>query len=186
MRRIAAPLLSGLLLLSGLVCARADVAPPQETPLFAADVAAGKLPPVADRLPKIPRIVDLPAMKRETGHPGGTWKMLMSDQRDLRMMTIYSYARLVVFDEELHFIPDILQSIEVSDDKVFTMHLREGHKWSDGELFTAEDFRYYWDDVANNPMLSPSGPNAATTRSGSTAPCSNDTARSKRSRPFLR
>ena len=35
------------------------------------------------------------------GQPGGTWRMLMGDQRDLRMMTVYSYARLVVFDEKL-------------------------------------------------------------------------------------
>jgi peptide/nickel transport system substrate-binding protein len=38
------------------------------------------------------------------------------------------------------------------------LHLREGHKWSDGAPFTSEDFRYWWDDVANNPNLSPSGP----------------------------
>lgn len=159
--RLLRSLCASLVLLAGPVAARADVATPQETPYFAADVAAGKLPPVAERLPKTPRIVDLPAMKRETGQPGGTWRMLMSDQRDLRMMTVYSYARLVVFDDTLHFVPDILQSIEVADDKVFTLHLREGHRWSDGQPFTAEDFRYYWDDVANNKTLSPSGPNAA-------------------------
>ncbi|MFQ5785000.1 MAG: ABC transporter substrate-binding protein, partial [Alphaproteobacteria bacterium] len=31
-------------------------------------------------------------------------------------------------------------------------------KWSDGQPFTSEDFRYYWEDVANDPMLSPAGP----------------------------
>jgi peptide/nickel transport system substrate-binding protein len=154
-------LLAALLALIGIAGARAEVPTPRETPLFQADVAAGKLPPAAERLPKYPRIVDLPSMRRETGRPGGTWRMLMSDQRDLRMMTIYSYARLVTFDDKLHFVPDILQSIEVDDDKVFTMHLREGHKWSDGKAFTAEDFRYYWEDIANNHDLSPTGPNAA-------------------------
>lgn len=134
---------------------------PVETPFFEADVAAGKLPPVADRLPKLPRIIDLKAMGREIGEPGGTWRMLMGDQRDLRMMTVYSYTRLVVFDDKLHLVPDLLQSLDNQNDKVFTLHLREGHKWSDGEAFTAEDFRYYWDDVANNKKLSPSGPNLA-------------------------
>jgi peptide/nickel transport system substrate-binding protein len=152
-------LLGLFLLLSGFAAAQAQVATPQETPYFLHDVETGKLPPVAQRLPLHPRIVDLPAMQRETGKPGGTWRMLMGDQRDLRMMTIYSYARLVVFDEKLNFVPDILESIEIDADKVFTLHLREGHKWSDGEPFTAEDFRYYWEDVANDPVLSPSGPN---------------------------
>ena len=92
--------------------------------------------------------------------------MLMGDQRDLRMMTVYSYTRLVVFDDKLHLVPDILQSLDNQDDKVFTLHLREGHKWSDGEPFTAEDFRYYWDDVANNAKLSPSGPNLALLAAG--------------------
>ncbi len=131
----------------------AEPASPIETPYYAAEVAAGKLPPVAERLPKTPRVVDLPALGRETGQPGGTWRMLMGDQRDLRMMTVYSYARLVVFNEKFEIVPDILQSIDSDQDKVFTLHLREGHKWSDGQPFTAEDFRYYWEDVANNPRM---------------------------------
>ena len=157
----------GLVLLLGCIGARADEAAPAatvaplETPYFAAQVADGALPPVAERLPKTPRVIDLPAMGRETGKPGGTWRMLMGGQRDLRMMTVYSYARLVVFDDKLDIVPDILQSIDIDQDKVFTLHLRPGHKWSDGQPFTAEDFRYYWEDVANNPRLSPSGPNLA-------------------------
>ena len=134
---------------------------PVETPILAADVAAGKLPPVAERLPKQPRVIDLPSMGRETGLPGGTWRMLMGDQRDLRMMTVYSYTRLVVFDEKYDLVADILESLDNQDDKVFTLHLRDGHRWSDGHPFTAEDFRYYWEDFANNKKLSPSGPNLA-------------------------
>jgi peptide/nickel transport system substrate-binding protein len=30
-------------------------------------------------------------------------------------------------------------------------------KWSDGEPFTTDDFRYYWEDVANNSDLQPGG-----------------------------
>ncbi len=162
MRAKAAVVIVGLLgLLSGLTTANAQTAAPQESPFFADEVKAGTLPPVAERLPKNPRIIDLPALKLQTGVFGGTWHMLMGDQRDLRMMTLYSYSRLVVFNEQLHLVPDILQSLDVSEDKVFTLHLREGHKWSDGQPFTAEDFRYYWEDVANNRALNPSGPDAA-------------------------
>ena len=49
-------------------------------------------------------------------------------------------------------------AIDSEDDRVFTLHLRKGHRWSDGAPFTTEDFRYWWEDVANHPELSPSGP----------------------------
>ena len=32
-------------------------------------------------------------------------------------------------------VPDILESIDVKDDRVFTMKLRKGHRWSDGQPF---------------------------------------------------
>ena len=43
---------------------------------------------------------------------------------------------------------------------IFTFHLRQGHSWSDGQPFTTEDFRYCWEDVANNKELSPDRPAA--------------------------
>ena len=78
--------------------------------------------------------------------------------RDTRLFTIYGYARLVGYDRNLNIVPDILESLEVKDGRMFTLHLRRGHRWSDGQPFTSEDFRYYWEDVANNKELSPSGP----------------------------
>jgi peptide/nickel transport system substrate-binding protein len=77
------------------------------------------------------------------------------------MMTIYGYARLVVFNHRLELEPDILESIENDGSRRYTLTLREGHRWSDGQPFTAEDFRYWWEDVANNKRLSPGGPPAA-------------------------
>ena len=43
-----------------------------------------------------------------------------------------------------------MSKIDVQDGRIFTLYLRKGHKWSDGHPFTAEDFRYYWEDVATN------------------------------------
>ncbi len=138
--------------------AAADPAAPRETPFLAADVAGGKLPPVSQRIPEEPRIVDLKAMGREIGRSGGTLRLLMGDQRDIRYMTIYGYARLMVFNTKTELEPDILKNVDVEEGRIFTLHLRKGHKWSDGHPFTAEDFRYFWDDVANNKRLSPGGP----------------------------
>ena len=82
----------------------------------------------------------------------------MAGPKDTRMMVVYGYARLVGLTPSLTFAPDILKAIDVQDGRVFTMHLRQGMKWSDGQPFTAEDFRYWFEDVASNPKLSPSGP----------------------------
>ena len=137
------------------VCAAAAY---QETPYFAERVGNGGLPPVAERVPAKPRLIDLSAPTLSTGTPGGTLRLLMGDQRDIRMMTIYGYARLVVFNQKSELEADILESFDVDQSRVFTLHLRPGHKWSDGHAFTTEDFRYFWEDVANNDKLNPGGP----------------------------
>ncbi|TCO79599.1 peptide/nickel transport system substrate-binding protein [Plasticicumulans lactativorans] len=128
-----------------------------ETPSLQAQVDAGALPPVAMRLPATPRVIDLPAMGRELGRHGGTVRTLLGGQKDIRMMTLYGYARLVAFDPDLNLVPDLLESFTVDEGRVFTLHLRAGHRWSDGQPFTAEDFRYAWEDVLNNPELSAVG-----------------------------
>lgn len=130
----------------------------EEVPALADRVAAGELPPVAERLPLEPRVIDLAVSGREPGRYGGTLRMLMGNSQDIRMVNVYGYARLVGYDRNFELQPDILESIEVERDRVFTLHLREGHKWSDGAPFTSEDFRYFWEDVALNEELSPFGP----------------------------
>ena len=129
-----------------------------ETEMFAKDVAAGKLPPVDKRLPATPLLAKMDEPDMQIGKHGGTLNMLIGRSRDVRLMAVYGYARLVGFDRNLNLAPDLLHSIDAKDDKVFTLKLRRGHRWSDGQPFTAEDFRYFWDDVANNAELSPSGP----------------------------
>ena len=129
-----------------------------EPPTLVRAILNGQLPRLAQRLPRQPRVIDLPAMGRQPGRYGGTWRMLMGDQRDIRMISLYGYTRLVVFDEKGDLVPDILYKVDVEEGRIFTLHLREGHRWSDGHPFTAEDFRYWWDDFANNERLSPGGP----------------------------
>ncbi|MCH8951702.1 MAG: hypothetical protein IID49_06215, partial [Proteobacteria bacterium] len=49
-----------------------------ETPALAGRVAAGELPPVAERVPDEPLVVDLAARKREPGLHGGTLRMFVT------------------------------------------------------------------------------------------------------------
>jgi peptide/nickel transport system substrate-binding protein len=133
---------------------------PVEPPMLREDVKSKKLPPVKQRLPEQPMVVAMDGKAVVPGQHGGTLNMLIGRTRDVRMMMVYGYARLVGYDSNLKIVPDLLESIDVKDDRVFTMKLRKGHKWSDGAPFTTDDFRYYWEDVANNRDLSPSGPPA--------------------------
>ena len=139
-----------LLLIGGLSPAHAAL---QETPFFEKAVASGELPPVAIRVPREPALAELETI----GRPGGDLRMLMASPKDTRLMTVYGYARLVAYTAALALVPDILERIDVEDGRSFTLHLRAGHRWSDGQPFTAEDFRYWFEDVAENRQLSPSG-----------------------------
>jgi peptide/nickel transport system substrate-binding protein len=130
----------------------------QETPMFADRVKSGALPPVDQRIPQQPSIVTHFSGSDGPGRSGGQINMLITSARDTRLMTLYGNARLIVYDDQFKLQPDILESYDVKDNKEFTFHLRAGHRWSDGEPFTTEDFRFFWEDVANNKELSPGGP----------------------------
>ena len=129
----------------------------KETPSLQAAVDAGKLPPVTERLPAVPR-VSVSGPDLSVGRHGGDIRMLITRDKDVRMLIVYGYSRLVAYDEKLEIVPDILEWLEVEDGRIFTLKLREGHRWSDGAPFTSEDFRYFWEDVALNEELSPVGP----------------------------
>ena len=129
-----------------------------ETPMFEEQVAKGTLPPVEDRLPKIPSIVRFDDDGQTVpGHHGGQMRLLFGRSKDVRLLVVYGYSRLVGFDENYNLVPDILRDITVENGRVFTLYLRPDHKWSDGHPFTAEDFRFYWEDIVENEEASPAG-----------------------------
>ena len=112
---------------------------PVETRLFAKDVAAGKLSLVSARLPQTP-VSSTWRIRASTAAPCGS----CSDDRRIRIMVVYGYARLMTYDAEFNLQPDILAGVDVQQGRVFTLRLRKGHRWSDGTPFTSEDFRYWW------------------------------------------
>ena len=138
--------------------AAAALPPLQESAFWHDEIDSGDLPPVAERLPDTPLVVDLEAKGRQMGTPGGTLRTMVTRSKDIRQMVVYGYARLIGYDANYELAPDLLDSFENVDNRTFTLHLRPGHKWSDGHPFTSADFAYWWDDVANNPALSPAGP----------------------------
>ena len=130
----------------------------QEPPALAAAVAAGTLPPVAQRLPAEPSVVTLDGPGQAPGQWGGELRTLVSQPKDTRLMVVFGYARLVGYDPQWKLVPDLLAGLDVEDGRIFTLRLRPGHRWSDGAPFTAEDFRFFWEDIENNADLTPGGP----------------------------
>ncbi|KIN70522.1 Extracellular solute-binding protein, family 5 [Sulfitobacter noctilucae] len=132
--------------------------PLQETPFWQPEVDAGTMPPIFERLPDTPLVVDLEAKGRSFGTQGGTLRTMVTRSKDVRQMVVYGYARLVGYNPQYDLYPDILRDVEVIEDRRFVLHLRPGHRWSDGEPFTSEDFRYWWEKVVGNNEITPSGP----------------------------
>lgn len=129
-----------------------------ESEFWLDQVEAGDLPPAAQRIPTQPLVVDLEAKNRSYGRHGGTLRTMVSRSKDIRQMVVYGYARLVGYDAAYTIVPDLLRDVTVEEGRKFTLHLRAGHRWSDGAPFTSADFAYWWDHVANNAELSPNGP----------------------------
>jgi peptide/nickel transport system substrate-binding protein len=154
--------ISGFLCVVLTVSATCHARPSQiEPPSLAERVLAGELPPLSGRLPIHPNVLTNLHAEWTPGRYGGELRTLAGRSKDVRLMVVYGYARLVGYDQNYRLVPDILENIEVAEGRSFTLHLREGHRWSDGRRFTSEDFRYYWEDVATHGELSTFGPPAA-------------------------
>lgn len=141
-----------------LIAAPASAA---ESPMLAELVASGELPPLEQRLPTPPRTMTSSRSYFSPGKYGGELVLLMGKSKDVRLMVVYGYARLVGYNLDYELVPDVVESFDVEEDRRFTFHLRKGHRWSDGHPFTAESFRYYWEDIASNEDLAQFGPPAA-------------------------
>ena len=116
----------------------------------------GELPPVEERLPVNPRVVE-PA--NEIGVYGGEFLSLYSGGR-LAEFRQYGYENLVRWSVDgSEVIPNIAESWEINDDATeYTFKLREGLKWSDGHPFTTSDISFWWEDVETAEDVNPGGP----------------------------
>ena len=67
----------------------------KETPMFEAAVTAGKMPAVADRLPRRPSIVSFDARAKKAGRHGGELRTAIIRAKDVRLLVVYGYARFI-------------------------------------------------------------------------------------------
>jgi peptide/nickel transport system substrate-binding protein len=120
----------------------------KEAPKLATLVGESKLPPLAERLPAASDIMVEPVVD-EIGQYGGDWTQSWSGPGDKWLVGSESEESLFRFNKEGSAVePNVAKSYEVNaDSTVFTIHLREGMKWSDGVPFTADDVLFYWEHM---------------------------------------
>jgi peptide/nickel transport system substrate-binding protein len=130
----------------------------KEAPMLAAQVRQGKLPPLRERLPESPLVVE---PVERIGAYGGTWNsLLVSGEYIAWMDRQQHYEGLLRYDREWKgIIPDIAESYDVRDGGAqYEFRLRRGVKWSDGHPFTADDILFWYEDVFMNDELTPVPP----------------------------
>jgi peptide/nickel transport system substrate-binding protein len=131
-----------------------DVEATGEAPMLAQMVEDGDLPPLEERLPENPVIVE---PNEEIGSYGGTWNTATTGIGDWPWLgRTVGYENLTRWDVDWEEpIPNLAESWEYNEDATeihFT--LREGLKWSDGEPFTTEDIEFAMTDLYGDPNLS--------------------------------
>ena len=124
----------------------------QEAPMLAALVQSGDLPPVEERLPDDPAVLE---PYSEVGKYGGELRVARTGPTDYGDMFRGAKTFLFRADPTLNeIIPHGAKGYELSDDRtVLTIYLREGMKWSDGMPFTTADFMWMYENVFLRPEI---------------------------------
>ena len=116
-----------------------------ESAFLQAQVDSGALPPVAERLPENPLVI---TPWERVGQQGGQWDHALVGGGSASMLVRYQgYDPLVRFNADWSGIEaNVAESYEVNEDAtVYTIKLRKGHKWSDGQPFTTADVQFWYD-----------------------------------------
>ena len=136
--------------------------------------AAGKLPPLADRLPKEPLVYKTANEPDGTGVYGDVMRHVIGGRPEgwnfwagqtygwggIDIGLVECLTRTGPLFEvnatDLQPMPNLAKAWEWSaDGKTLTVHLIEGAKWSDGQPFTTADTEFYFNDVVNDPDVTP-------------------------------
>ena len=127
----------------------------KEAPQLAAQVQAGTLPPVEERIPVDPMVI---TPWESIGQYGGTWNSGLLGRADSAWVSrSMGNDPLLRWAPDLNsIIPNIAKSWQISEDgKVFTFDLRKGMRWSDGAPFGADNFVWWYEKALLNTELTP-------------------------------
>lgn len=124
----------------------------KEAPMWQELVAAGKLPPLSDRLPKNP-VTHKPI--HQIGKYGGTMRIFSPDLGYGALRMQYGHSPLWFVDDGLNIAPGMCDTWSANaDNSEWTFHIREGLKWSDGHPCTVDDVLFVYHDMVLNDQQS--------------------------------
>lgn len=137
-------------------------------------VDAGKLPPVAERLPKEPLVYKTANMPDGPGVYGDVMRHVIGGRPegwnfwagqsygwggiDIGLVECLTRTGplFMVNSTDLQPLPNLAKGWEWSEDgKTLTVKLIEGARWSDGDPFDVEDIEFYWNDVIMDERVTP-------------------------------
>jgi ABC-type transport system substrate-binding protein len=106
------------------------------------------LPPVEERISANPLVT---APREAIGKYGGTLRCV-TWWPEAGNIQLYISEPPIKWKEDLTgYEPALAEGYEWSDDGLtFTLHMRKGVRWSDGEPYTSADWQFYWEDIAKN------------------------------------
>ena len=145
--------------------------------MLADKVAKGELPPVEQRLPEHPLVLDNTrnaapdgSLKLEVGTYGGTLRLVHLNPGGAAMTLFMSAESILArpgYNLTDPLTPNVAESFSVNSDKTeYTFTIRKGLKWSDGVPVTTEDVKFQYEDVVLNDQLQSSIPWLSILKSG--------------------
>lgn len=126
-----------------------------EAPELAKMVAEGELPPLEERIPEDPLVVE-PIEK--IGNYGGIAHLatITSGQTAAEFFLMDVMASVVSLNSSSQIVANLAKRVEPNEDKtIWTIELRKGTKYSDGHELTTEDIMFWYEDILLNEDLTP-------------------------------
>ena len=161
--------------------------PEYNEPDWVADlVAAGELPPLEERLPAEPLVIEEAVMSDGIGVYGGVFRHVIGGRPQgwnwaagqhhgwggveytVQECLTRTGPMYMLDQSRVEPLPNLARSWEWSDDgRSLTMRLVEGARWSDGDPFDADDILFHWEEIVLDPEI-PSVMSASSLGEGTT------------------
>ncbi|MFC5756676.1 MULTISPECIES: ABC transporter substrate-binding protein [unclassified Rhizobium] len=145
---------SAVLLLPALPALAVDY---KEADILKDKVASGALPALKDRLPENPLVIK---PVESVGKYGGDWNMALVGGGSLSMLFRYQ-----AYEPLLRYTPDwsgvtlnVAEAFDGNADSTeYTIRLRKGMKWSDGQPYTTADVKFWYDTILTDKRVAVNG-----------------------------
>ncbi len=124
-----------------------------EAPALARQVADGKLPALAKRLPEKPETIKPFGVP---GHYGGLLRTALRGDADYNAITrlVGPQGLMRWTPDYTKVVPNVAESWSANaDNSEYTFKLRQGMRWSDGEPFNADDILFAMNDIVGNKQF---------------------------------